>query len=261
MRPHRLGLLRDRRRSAAPWPARSPSARARTRGGARGARILLGQHLRQNAVAQAQRRVAKARQPEALQQLRIDLRAGHDDLRAARPDARHRLALRQRHLGELRGQLAHQLRGRNARHAGCRPFARCSPRAVRCVRACRRSLADLLTGRACIGQRRRRARSGNHQRHALRLNAAGARAAVRAQSAAASAPGPRAAPDRADRNSSVSRTAPSGRLIVSLMRLLFRERDLAASPAQVDQQHAARLRPARRLSRRDESAGLLRGRR
>ncbi len=38
-----------------------------------GARVLLGQHLRQNAVAQAQRRVAEAAQAEALKHLGVDL--------------------------------------------------------------------------------------------------------------------------------------------------------------------------------------------
>ncbi len=58
-----------------------------------GAGVLLGQHLGQDAVAQPQRGVAKALQPEALQQLGKDLRTGHDDLCPPRPDALDRLAL------------------------------------------------------------------------------------------------------------------------------------------------------------------------
>ena len=67
----------------------------------RGARILFGEHLGQHAVAQAERRVAKAVQVEALEQFGEDLRAGDDDLGAARTDAGNGFALGQGHFGEL----------------------------------------------------------------------------------------------------------------------------------------------------------------
>jgi hypothetical protein len=43
----------DRRRNGAPWPAHSPALVLELAMGL-GARVLLGEHLRQNAVAQAQ---------------------------------------------------------------------------------------------------------------------------------------------------------------------------------------------------------------
>ena len=48
--------------------------------------VLRRQHLRQNAVAQSQRRIPKARQAEALKQFSKHLRAGDDDLRPPRAD-------------------------------------------------------------------------------------------------------------------------------------------------------------------------------
>jgi hypothetical protein len=71
-----------------------------------GAGVLLGQHLGQDAVAQAEGRVAEAGQGEALQQLGEDLGAGHDDLGALGSDAGHGLALGEGHLGQPGAQLA-----------------------------------------------------------------------------------------------------------------------------------------------------------
>ena len=126
VRAHRLGLARidaiapRRRQHALPALVLELAMR-------RGARVLLGQHLRQDAVAQPQRRIAKARQPEALQQLGEYLRSGHDNLRPPRPDARHRFALGQRHLGELAGQLAHCLCRGHSRRQGRAALARRLP--------------------------------------------------------------------------------------------------------------------------------------
>ena len=81
----------------------------------RGACVLLGEHLRQNAVAQAHRRITEARQLVAFQQFGKDVRAGHDDLRPARTDALHAHALIVCHPGELFGELADAQRGRDGR--------------------------------------------------------------------------------------------------------------------------------------------------
>ena len=75
------------------------------------AQIDLAQHLREHAVAQAQRRVAKAAEVEALQQAGVDLRAADDDLRATRADAGHRFALGVGHLDQLVGKAADVGRG------------------------------------------------------------------------------------------------------------------------------------------------------
>ena len=129
-----------------------------------GAGILLGQHLRQNAVAQAERRIAEARQPEGLENFGIDLRAGDDDLGAPRPDAGHRLALGERHFGEFGGQLAHRSRGHHAGKNGGAIL--CMSRARRQIwrRSCRLLLA--VSGARCagIGKRRGGAGSSDHQR-------------------------------------------------------------------------------------------------
>jgi hypothetical protein len=100
-----------------------------------GPRILLGQHLGEDSVAQAEGRIAKPGQPKTLQHLGENLSPGNNDLRAARPDAFHRLAFRQRHLCELRGQLAHiagcyQTTGRLSCALACpRPGGLANPRA------------------------------------------------------------------------------------------------------------------------------------
>ena len=54
--------------------------------GARAA-IIVGRHLGQNSIAQAQRRIAKAFQAQALQQFVIDSGSGDDDLGPPRSDA------------------------------------------------------------------------------------------------------------------------------------------------------------------------------
>ena len=48
---------------------------------------MFRRHLRQQAVAQAQRRIAKALEMAAIQQFVIDDRAGDNDFRAPRTDA------------------------------------------------------------------------------------------------------------------------------------------------------------------------------
>src|ERR1700749_4218791 len=51
------------------------------------AAIVVGRHLRQNAVAQAERRVAETFQTKAIEKFLINRGAGDDDLGAARSDA------------------------------------------------------------------------------------------------------------------------------------------------------------------------------
>ena len=80
-----------------------------------GAGIPLGQHLGQDAVAQAQWRVAEAGQSEAFQQFGEDLRAGHNNLRPPRPNALDHRALGEGHAGQPCGQPAHLARRGNAR--------------------------------------------------------------------------------------------------------------------------------------------------
>ena len=77
------------------------------------------QHLRQHAIPQPQRRVAKPLQPQPLQQARIHQRAADDNLRPPWPNPRNRLALRIVHLrqpvrqlpniGRIRRQRSHPL--------------------------------------------------------------------------------------------------------------------------------------------------------
>ena len=71
-----------------------------------GACVLLGQHLGENSIAQSKVGVAEASESEMLQQLGIDLRAGHDDLRPPRPDTGQAAALLVVHLRQLGGQAA-----------------------------------------------------------------------------------------------------------------------------------------------------------
>jgi hypothetical protein len=108
-----------------------------------GAGILLGQHLGQNAVAQPQRRVAEAGQPEALQQFGEDLRAGHDNLRPPRPDALDRRALG----SVIRASLAASLRTSRVGDPGQRGKAGALESSLKALPAV--LLADFLAGDFC----------------------------------------------------------------------------------------------------------------
>ena len=73
------------------------------------AAVVVRCHLRQNAVAQSERGVAKAGEMAALQQFRISHCAGANDFRASRADARDLLPLFQRQARDLFGDAAHHL--------------------------------------------------------------------------------------------------------------------------------------------------------
>ena len=81
----------------------------------RGAGVLGGEHLGEDAVAQAEGRVAKAGEAKGLQEFRKDHGSRDDNLGAARPDALDGAALGDRHLGEPDGQFAHLPGGGNCR--------------------------------------------------------------------------------------------------------------------------------------------------
>src|SRR5262249_8413925 len=75
-----------------------------------GSRVLFGQHLRQDTVAQSEVGVAEPTQSEMLQQLRIHLGAGHDDLRAPWPDSRQFAAVLVVHLWQFRSETTQRTR-------------------------------------------------------------------------------------------------------------------------------------------------------
>ena len=106
-----------------------------------GTDIVFGHHLRQDSIAQAERRVAKLLQAKTGEQFGKNHGSGNDDLSAPRPDSLHRPALIDRHLSQLRRKPNQSLP--------------------------RNGVAALLgTGGPHIGQRRRRARGCHGQAHA-----------------------------------------------------------------------------------------------
>ena len=103
MLAHRLGLPGIDAVASAGFQHALPAVALKLLVG-RGARVLLGQHLGQNAVAQPHIRVAEAGQREVLQQLGIHVGAGDDDLGTSRSDARNRAASVILQLRELVGE-------------------------------------------------------------------------------------------------------------------------------------------------------------
>jgi len=85
---------------------RLPAFRFNLFAGARAA-VVFGGHLRQQSVAQAESRVAKALETAAIEQFVIDDGAGDDDFRAPRTDAFNLAALVQRQAGQLLGEPRH----------------------------------------------------------------------------------------------------------------------------------------------------------
>ena len=71
--------------------------------------VVIGRHLRQQPVAQAQRRIAKSGKLTALQQFRKHRRASNYDLSAAQPDSVHVAALCQREPSQHLGNASHLL--------------------------------------------------------------------------------------------------------------------------------------------------------
>ena len=84
------------------FPAFRLNLPARTR-----AAVVLGSHLRQHAVPQAEWRIAKPLQPQAVQQFLIYDGAGHNDLGAPWPDSFDLSPLRHRQPGQSLSNAAH----------------------------------------------------------------------------------------------------------------------------------------------------------
>ena len=142
-----------------------------------GARVLLGQHLRQNAVAQSQRRIAEASSPK-LSSNSAKTCAPATIISARRgpmPGTASRSA------SVIWASFAASLRTSPRGERPARPVAaRLAVRQRSCLALCRLAAGFAAARRNRLAQRRGRARGADHLRDVLRLNFACARRSSRA---------------------------------------------------------------------------------